>query len=442
MNWNPEGWFGHKSENKLQLAEPPISVSSSENIIEKNERIRVDSERKFFRGKLSNLYDALDRSGELDLVGLKKRFREWNKANYASLDADDDIFLGVIDDYLNICGVFEGMKVVAEKDRDKIESKMSDSIDLQRTIVKVALSCFEPGPCKQMKVADQKRYGRLIETVDFLDKLSGEMMLHHNLISRDSMVRQYISGLRSMMCAALLAESVGFNVEFPDETYDIKFDLDMVFVTPDGRRMAVDVTTKQNSEINNPAGIQWFRDNNVSRVPNDVKKQLNLTHCSRLIISRVSDSGSGIFDREGKTLGLPSETMIASFRNMLKIKTNSVYPEPGSWLEKKLKHLQTLPPIDGETLNMEAFLQVRKNHKTVMSQTDATRLIDYLNENQDIKTLNAIGLFTEDSLLNNDELLQLLKKRGIKFTNFFGDASILDEEGIKYTYQTKEQFFG
>lgn len=280
--------------------------------------IDMVSQTVFGRG-LEELYLELSKSDEVDMLGMQKVFREWNSRNLLKFTGDEDPYLALIDDFFSSCHFFESNKVGKKRKPEEKEEQMAKSIETQRELVNIAIDCLyiDFGDSVNIRIEKTDDFGRLLHTMKFLDKFANELMQRESTRSSSSNVKPYLSGLRSMICAAILAKAGGFMVDFTKVEYDIKYDLDLLFKRG-GEVFAVDVTTKQFFDSGHQPFI-WFRDDRFTRVPDGVKTDVGADHLSKLVLPSTFNNQSmyaGYFN--GVILGIPSPEMIGEFRKTTK----------------------------------------------------------------------------------------------------------------------------
>lgn len=269
---------------------------------------------------LGDLYLELTKSGEVDMLSMHKIFREWNSRNLDNFTGEDDPYLALIDDFFSSCLFFESDRVGKRHSPQEREKQMVKSIETQRELVRMAMDWLyiEVGDSVNIRLEKEDDFERLQDTMKFLDKFANELMQKENTRSSTSNVKPYLSGLRSMICAAILAKAGGFAVDFADVKYDIKYDLDLLFKRRDGEVFAVDVTTKQYLDLGYRAPLDWFKDDRSTRIPEGVKKAVGADHLSKLMLPSTFNNPGAYAGYNGATLGIPSPEMIAEFRKATK----------------------------------------------------------------------------------------------------------------------------
>lgn len=269
--------------------------------------------KKSLHNGLNEVYEIFDRSGAVDVMELKEDFRNWNQQNYSSFDEDDDLYFSLIDDFLSRCGRFESFASGPKADRDKKESEMSESIELQRQLIQTVASCTEIDAQGNINITDREQFDRVTDTMVFLDRVVKDILTKPQLKSSTSQGAPYLSGLKSMICASVMARGAGYSIEFGPVNYDIRNDLDMI-LKKDNLRLGLDVTTKQ-VPGNSNYGFSFYLDDNRTLVNEQIAKELNLTHRSKLLLPS-SGLNPNYYDADARKskVGLPSSEMLRNFR--------------------------------------------------------------------------------------------------------------------------------
>lgn len=267
---------------------------------------------------LGGLYLELAKSGEVDMLGMHKVFREWNLRNLDDFTEDDDPYLALIEDFFLSCSFFESEKVGKKHNPEEKEKHMAKSIETQRELVRMVIAdlYIEVGDTVNIRLEREDDFERLQDTMMFLDKFANELMQRDSARSSTSNVKPYLSGLRSMICAAILAKAGGFTVDFAEVKYDIKYDLDLLF-RKGGKVFAVDVTTKQFVDPGRRP-FDWFKDDRFARVPDGVKAAVGADHLSKLVLPSTFNNRSMYAGINGYISGIPSPEMIGGFRKATK----------------------------------------------------------------------------------------------------------------------------
>lgn len=270
---------------------------------------------KAFRKSFNEIYDTFDKSSAADVLELREIYRKWNCDNCLNFDESDDVYFGLVDDFLSRSGAFEGFSAGPKVDHDGKSKEMTESISLQRQMIDEVSKCTSFDSNGNIVIINQGAFDRLSTTISFLDRVTNDLLQKPQLKSPTCQSGKYLSGLRSMIGASLLARGAGFKVEFGPEKYDIGNDLDMILVSESGKRIGLDVTT--GNEYNGKFGFYFNLDDRATRITGAIAQELSITNRSKLIIpSKGACPQCYDPDLSHGNVGFPSQKMISDFRNI------------------------------------------------------------------------------------------------------------------------------
>jgi hypothetical protein len=285
--------------SKLMAITSPDELSTS-----------LEVSTKDFNRCLDALFLELDTSGEVDVIGLRNKFRQWNQENFQNFEEDDDVYLGLIDDFFKTCGKFESIIVLGQKKYQAGSEAMINSINSQKEVVELTNECCVLGDDGSLLITNSKKFDRLFGVMDFLTRATNNI---RTLSGSGSQAKPYLSGIRSMVCANLLLKSVSDSVSFADPEHDRDEEVDFV-VVKDDKMYAVDVTTGA-MPFDHKHSVLWVRDNAASQLKTTTKDKLSIDHSSKLTLSRASTSRE-YYDQKYYALGIPSVLAVQDMRKV------------------------------------------------------------------------------------------------------------------------------
>lgn len=251
---------------------------------------------KDFGDRIQKLREELFSSPLDDVVDLQRAVETFLSSNSRQLDLTQKQILAQIRNYAEVVSRFQSARTLGDKKRR--QEAIESGIDFQQRLALVILENSVVG-------ADGLAFTNRVDEVfkllfDIAKKVGDEDLLESE--------QGYIDGCRAMVSACLTLRMCGWEVSMPKASWDRYFDIDLISVSPAGRRYGIDVTTGREGKI-------YLGDR--SR-----KRPRGATFDGIIIfqVPKLSDDKNGeYFERKPRlrTLGVPSSEVLEKIRASL-----------------------------------------------------------------------------------------------------------------------------
>lgn len=274
-----------------------------------NDRTKAEGElpvraERSFATVVSDLKIELAGMSFLDVVDLQKGVESFLSRNSRTLNLVQKNILAQIRNYAEVVRDFKAAKTLGDEAR--FSEAIDTSVDFQQRLAQMVAANTE---------IDSSGF-RFYNSVDEVFVLLFDMAKRlgdSGLVSKWE--GGYIDGCRGMVGACLLMMACGWKIEMPDPSWDRNYDIDLIGVSPDGKKYGVDVTSSGDKTRGEDLAPVYL--NRAKKVP----VRTLLAGVISVRIPQVSDERfPGYFERgiKQKTLGIPSKETVEKTKAILR----------------------------------------------------------------------------------------------------------------------------